>query len=88
MKNGQIKEYRELEWPSLVEDSKVITIQTLAVHPDYLKKGVAKSMLNFAEEFALDKGCAALRLDVTVQNIPAIRLYEKLGCQLTSYLKR
>lgn len=36
-------------------------------------------MLSFAEEFAIEKRCKVLRLDVTVQNIPSMGLYEKYG---------
>lgn len=69
--------YYSAEWQKDLDYEKVFVIYTFAVHPDYLKKGIGLRLLEFAEELAGKQGVSSLRLDVTENNIPAIRLYEK-----------
>ena len=35
--------------------------------------------MKYEEKFEREKGIKSIRLDVAIQNIPAISLYEKLG---------
>ena len=52
---------------------------TFAVHPMYLKKGIGKRHLDFAEEYGRKTGVKAIRLDVYEKNIPAVNMYRKCG---------
>ncbi len=79
LNNCQPEAYSKLQWDVSADDSEVLVIHTLAVHPDYLKSGIALELLKFADEYAYNRGCKAIRLDVTVNNVPAIKLYEKCG---------
>lgn len=59
----------------------IFVIHVLAVHPDFLRQGVASAMLRFAEEEAKRQGIKSIRLDVYEKNIAAIKAYEKCGYQ-------
>ena len=56
-------------------------VYTFAVHPMYLKKGIGKRHLDFAEEYGRKTGVKAIRLDVYEKNIPAVSMYRKCGYQ-------
>lgn len=71
--------YHQVKWGFESDYSDVIVIHTLAIHPHFMKKGVASKMMNFAEHYAVEQGMKAIRLDTSVDNLPAIMLYEKLG---------
>jgi len=43
------EEYQPIDW--LTQSKNNYYIHRLAVHPDYQKKGFAKKMMNFAEDF-------------------------------------
>lgn len=56
-------------------------IYSLAVAPETRGRGVAKMLMAAGEQAAKEDGRLHLRLEVSVDNIPAIRLYESLGYQ-------
>lgn len=70
--------YQEVHWQTAF-DVPVIVICKLAVHPDYLGRGVAKALLNHAVVLGKEQGVKAIRLDTYEENLPAIKLYEKCG---------
>ena len=72
--------YREIHWQNGF-DVPVIVINKLAVHPDYMRCGVAKALLNYAVELGKAQGMKAIRLDTYEENVSAIKLYEKCGFQ-------
>ncbi len=71
--------YKNLEWPLESNYEKIYVIYTLAVHPKFIRQGIGKKLLDFAEEIARKEGCISLRLDVVKGNIPAENLYKKCG---------
>ncbi len=73
--------YHQVQWGISAGYDDVIVIHTLIVHPDFMKKGIGEALLNFAKEYSLNNGIISIRLDVSVDNLPAIRLYEKMGYQ-------
>ncbi len=71
--------YEQANWSIDLTYDKVFVVYTLAVLPQLMNRGVASDLLRFAEDTARKSGMKAIRLDVVANNIPAIRLYEKLG---------
>ena len=70
--------YKEVDW-QIEFDVPVFIICKLAVHPQYLRCGVAQSLLNYAAVLGKKNGIKALRLDTYEENISAMKLYEKCG---------
>ena len=61
------------------KDEEILCIQEAAVHPDHLRQGTGRAMLDFAARKAAARGAKAVRLYVWEGNTPAIRAYEKSG---------
>ena len=63
-------------------------LYSIAVDPTCRKSGVAKTLVAAGEEKALEHDCISMRLEIRVDNIPSIRLFESLGySQFGHYLK-
>lgn len=73
------KAYHTAKWKMDCDYSEVFVIHTFAVHPKFMKAGVGKALMNFAEELSGRLKIKAIRLDVYEGNTPAITLYEKCG---------
>lgn len=73
--------YKQVEWLTENDYSKIYVVYTLAVHPNYLRCGVGEVLLDFAERKAKEEKCLSIRLDVVKGNIPAEKLYQKCGFQ-------
>ncbi|MDL2302367.1 GNAT family N-acetyltransferase [Lachnospiraceae bacterium OttesenSCG-928-D06] len=71
--------YEQIEWPTKAEAHEIYMIHALGVHPDFFGKGLADKMVR--EVFSLGKknGVKVVRLDVLKGNVPAEKLYEKIG---------
>ena len=54
-------------------------IMNIAVHPDWRRRGIAESLIDYLIKDLKNRGSHALMLEVRVSNDPAIALYEKLG---------
>lgn len=54
-------------------------LYSIAVSPRQQGKGIAKQLMQSAEQAARDHHCAYMRLEVNVSNDSAIALYQKLG---------
>ncbi|MDF7801727.1 GNAT family N-acetyltransferase [Pontiellaceae bacterium B1224] len=61
-------------------------IYSLAVSEAARGRGVGRRMMARAEQEVRKRGCVKMRLEVRPDNIPAIRLYEKLGFKKTQEL--
>lgn len=66
--------------------SRTAGIETLNVDPSYRGKGIALRLLRSTEITLSSKGIHALRLEVSIGNSAAIRLYEKAGFQKISMI--
>lgn len=73
------EEYKDVEWLVEASQEEVIVIHTLAVSPLFRSKGIAEKMVKDAIRLAEEKRYKALRLDVLKGNLPAMKLYEKVG---------
>jgi ribosomal protein S18 acetylase RimI-like enzyme len=71
--------YHKVKWKIDVEEANILVIYTFVVHPDFLKIGVGKTLLDFASELGKREQIKTIRLDVYEKNLPAIKLYEKCG---------
>lgn len=76
-------EYGKIPWKYPAEEMQVLVIHTLAVHPQCRGHGLAKKMVQFAEELAKKKDCFVIRLDTYVGNAPAMKLYQSMGYRLS-----
>lgn len=54
-------------------------ISAVGVHPDFRRRGIAEDLVRACIDFVRERGGKRLLLDVIEGNIPAVRLYEKLG---------
>lgn len=54
-------------------------VLTVAVLPEYARKGIATHFMNELEKWSLAKHASAMMLEVGITNTSAIALYEKLG---------
>ncbi len=77
-------EYGKIIWPRNLSSDKVMVIHLLLVRPGMAGKGIASSLVKYAEELARGRSCESLRLDTGSQNIPAVSLYKKLGFQIVA----
>ncbi len=77
LNEDQAKEYEDLNWKYF--SGKQLVIHRLCVDPKYQEMGIAKSLINFAENFARDNNYKSIRLDAFIKNKVANKLYEKVG---------
>ncbi len=77
---GEVVGYVRLKPPThLPENTHVLQVQGLAVHPAARRRGVAAMLLAASERSARERQARKLSLRVLSSNHAAIRLYEKLG---------
>ena len=72
-------DYHEIVWGKNLKDNEVASLHILAVDPEYQGKGVSERMMREIISLAKKSERKAIRLDALATNIPAQRLYEKLG---------
>ncbi|TDW49124.1 acetyltransferase (GNAT) family protein [Flavobacterium sp. 270] len=53
-------------------------LHRLAVSPEYLGKGLAKKILLYTEELALQNEIYSIKVDTNFDNIPMLKIFEKL----------
>jgi ribosomal-protein-alanine N-acetyltransferase len=57
-------------------------IATLAVHPEFRRRGIANQILQIALNAAYDEGAERALLEVRASNLAARELYEKFGFEV------
>lgn len=78
--NHQYNEgYINIHWQTEAKGKEITIIHALGVRPIYSGKGYAVSMVKKAFEIAADSNQKAIRLDVLSGNLPAKKLYTKMG---------
>ncbi len=73
--------YSLAKWGVECTNQEAIVIRTLAVHPELIRQGIGKILMDFAQSYAVEYKMKTIRLDVSIHNTPAIMLYEKSGYQ-------
>ena len=71
------EEYKPVNW--LSQTSNHYYIHRLAVHPDYQGKGIARDLMDFAEDLAIQNNKVSIRLDTFSQNLRNQKFYEVRG---------
>ncbi len=69
--------YKTIDWHD--RNGKVLIIHRLAINPLFQNKGLAKELMNFAENFAVINNFTSIRLDAFSGNKKALKLYEGRG---------
>lgn len=75
----QGKDYHPVKWQIDARDDEVMVLHLLGIIPSYQGRGVAKEMIREALKMASEKSLKACRLDTLGTNVPAQKMYEKLG---------
>ncbi len=71
------EEYKTINWIS--NTNKNIYIHRLAVHPLHQGKGIAKKLMDFAENYARKNNYESIRLDTFSKNERNQKIYRKRG---------
>lgn len=74
--------YDGVAWQGGDDYSKVFVVHKLAVHPDFMHRGIGAYVLSCAEKVAAKENVTSLRLAVVKGNEPAENLYERCGYRL------
>ena len=69
--------YKSVNW--ITPDEYNLYIHRLAVHPMFQKKGIARKMMDFAEDFAKSNDYISIRLDTFSQNPRNNKFYKSRG---------
>ena len=62
-------------------------IMTIAVKPEFRRKGIAKELISRMESWAKARGAIAMMLEVDVTNDSAISLYKNIGYETLNIRK-
>lgn len=71
------EEYMPIKW--LTKNQNNIYIHRLAIHPDIQGQGYAQQLMDYAENYAIEKGYSSIRLDTFSQNKRNQKFYELRG---------
>lgn len=72
----------------LIERNSIGHIISLAVHPDYRRRGIGYMLISSAISFLSSLNIKSVKLEVRVSNTAAIKLYEKVGFRKNKLLRR
>ena len=77
LNESQSPEYGELKW----EDTggRYLVIHRLCIHPGLRRQGLAKQLMQFAEEYAGTKGYSSIRTDTFQENHKILAMLGSLG---------
>ena len=69
--------YWPVHWKTINENN--LYVHRLAVHPNFQKKGLGRSLMDFAENYAKDNNYISVRLDTFSKNKRNLKFYESRG---------
>ena len=70
--------YLNANWSRKFEENEIAVLHLFAVHPSFRRKGYSDKLLKYMIEDNRNK-VKTIHLDVLKGNLPAFRLYEKIG---------
>jgi ribosomal protein S18 acetylase RimI-like enzyme len=62
-----------------INSGKQLVVHRLCIDPKYQGQGIARTLMDYAEQYGKEQGYGSIRLDAFVNNPRACRLYEGLG---------
>lgn len=71
--------YREAAWAVEAASDAVLVVHALGVVPEFLRKGIARFLVDASLQVAEDRSCRAVRLDTYIENIPDRNFYAGYG---------
>ena len=71
------QEYGTIDWK--YQTDKVLVVHRLAIDPQWQGQGLARRLMDFAEQYGQKNGYQTIRLDAFVNNPRAVKLYEHRG---------
>ena len=74
----QVDVYKNVAWEYDVPDDQVMVMHTLVIDPQTKGRGLGQAFAEFYEQYALQQGCAYLRIDTNARNLNARKFYKKL----------
>lgn len=72
-------EYHPVKWQIDAADDEVMVLHLLGIVPAYQRNGTGSAMIRQVLQMAKEQSLKACRLDTLESNLPAQKLYEKLG---------
>ena len=72
---NQDEQYEALKWE--YSSDKYLVIHRLCIDSHYQKKGIAKTLLEYADKYGKQNKYKSIRLDAFMQNMRACNMYEK-----------
>jgi [ribosomal protein S18]-alanine N-acetyltransferase len=78
-RNKKLMGYIILRFSGWPEKNKRGGIVSVATHPEHLRQGVGRSLMEAGRQFVQNSGARALDLEVDITNLAAIALYVSLG---------
>ena len=74
----QANEWRTVQWSKL--NSRPLIIHRLIVHPAFQRRGIGRTLIDFAINYTKTNKFDSIRFDVYSGNPDLIKTYEKMGC--------
>lgn len=81
----QVPEWRTVTWG--VQAPPFLVVHTLAIAPRCQGRGYGGRLLRFGETMASEHGYSSIRLDVSSENVEALRFYERQGYVLCGQVR-
>jgi len=87
-----------IDWAAVALDGTIFPARSLQrgnfavlwdirVHPDHKRQGTGKALLQHVVQWTKTRGNGQLGLETDGSNLPAIKFYAKMGCELGAILK-
>ena len=70
--------YNDLKGKWLTNDDFVV-VHRLAISDEHLGEGLAQKVMLYTEDFALQQNIFSVKVDTNFDNIPMLKIFEKLG---------
>ena len=76
LSKGEDPEYERGNW---INSEDIMVLHLFGIGNTYRHRGYGEEMLKYLAEYARENQAKSIHLDVLVGNVPAFRLYEKMG---------